>query len=275
MRLLPCAALLAASCATLPAGDEPARSLAAAEAAFAAQSVREDMRSAFLSAFAPEGVFVRGAWTPARAWLAPRPAPPIVLDWRPAHVEAARSGDVGLSTGPWRITPQGAAAPTAYGQFVSVWTRDAGGPWQVAADIGISHPAPTPWDAPLEARTSPGVPGGEPLTQAEAAFSALSAREGMRAAWAAWGAADLRVYREGHPPYVGRGDVARHLWDEARLGWTPEAVRTAASGEFGFARGHYASAAAPGTVAGYYLHVWRHEAAGWRLVLDVVNPAAR
>src|ERR1700674_5265777 len=68
-------------------------SLAAAESAFAAQSVREGMRAAFLAHFADDGVFVRDGWTNANAYLAGRPAPPVVLDWRPVYTEGAVSRD--------------------------------------------------------------------------------------------------------------------------------------------------------------------------------------
>src|SRR2546430_3678148 len=72
-----------AACSVLPTAEDDGSSLARAESAFAAQSVREDMRSAFLVHFAPDGVFVREAWVNAHQYLAAHPAPPIVLDWRP------------------------------------------------------------------------------------------------------------------------------------------------------------------------------------------------
>jgi hypothetical protein len=136
-----------------------AASLAAAEIAFAAHSVREDMRAAFLAHFADDGVFVRNGWTNANAYLAGRPAPPIVLDWRPVYTEVAASGEMGLSTGPWRITSKAKPeAPPAFGQFVSVWKREPGKPWKVAVDLGISHTEPSLWDAALETATAP-APG--------------------------------------------------------------------------------------------------------------------
>src|SRR6202162_2571913 len=78
--------------------------LAAAESAFAAHSVREGMRAAFLAHFADDGVLVRDGWTNGNAYLAGRPDPPIVLDWRPVLAEVAASGEIGLSTGPWKLT---------------------------------------------------------------------------------------------------------------------------------------------------------------------------
>src|SRR5258708_12610247 len=74
------AAFCLAACAQPTRVDsmDAAKSLAAAETAFAAHSVREDMRAAFLAAFADDGVFVRNACLPAHPPLSglPSPAPP-------------------------------------------------------------------------------------------------------------------------------------------------------------------------------------------------------
>ncbi|HSJ98450.1 MAG TPA: DUF4440 domain-containing protein [Myxococcota bacterium] len=272
---LAAAAVALAGCAHSPAMDAPA-SLAAAEAAFAAHSVREDMRAAFLAHFAADGVFVRDGWTNASEFLRTRPAPSIVLDWRAQYVEVAASGDLGLSTGPWRITPRaGPAAPPAYGQFVSVWRRGRGGAWKVAADLGIAHPGPALWDAPLEAATTPGVPAAAldaGIAGAEQRFARDDAEHGARAAYAAHAARDLRFYRTGHAPVAGR-EAALAAAQERRLAWTAERIETAAAADFGYARGRYADAARPGQALGWYLRVWRREPAGWRIVLDVTNPA--
>src|SRR5437763_64410 len=101
-RTLLAGAALAAGCAVAPPDSgsmEPATSLAAAETAFAAHSVRENAREAFLAHFAPDGVLVvPSGWTAARPALEAQPVAPSVLEWRPVHVEAARAGDLGLST---------------------------------------------------------------------------------------------------------------------------------------------------------------------------------
>lgn len=127
------AALVLAACAHRPPAMDVPASLAAAESAFAAHSVREDMRAAFLAAFADDGVIVRNGWTVSNLFLANRPAP--------------------------------------------------GGPWKVEVDLGISHPTDALWSEPLQLRTK------------------------------------------------------------------------------------------PAEVLGWYLRVWRREAGGWRVFLDVINPA--
>lgn len=270
-------ALAAAGCAHTPQpAMSPAQSLAAAESAFAAHSVRAGMRAAFMSHFADDGVFVRDGWTVSNTFLAKQPDPPIVLDWRPVHVEVAASGDFGLSTGPWKITSTAKPdTPPAYGQFVSIWKREGPGPWKVAVDLGIPHPAPVLWDSPLEASVTSGHPGATPLEEAEAAFARDALARGSARAYARFAAGDVRLYRPGSAPALGRAEaLAREVpGAPADLVWTTERSDVASSRDFGYTRGRYAAAQAPDKPLGYFLRVWRHEAPGWRIVLDVVNPA--
>jgi len=269
-------ALALAGCASAPAFEAP-QSLAAAETAFAAHSVRDGMRAAFLAAFADDGVFVRSGWTPAKAHLAPRPNPPIRLDWRPQYVEVAASGELGLSTGPWKLTqPTNPDVPATFGQFVSIWKRKAGGAWQVAVDLGIGHPEPTLWDRPLETLTVEGArsvaaPGG--IEAAEEAFERESRSAGVRSALAIHGSHRLRVYRGGFSPALGKAEaLALSAVTDERIAWTVERAEAAQAGDLGYARGRYASASAPAVPIGHYLRVWRLEGGAWRIALDVVNP---
>ena len=282
MKRLGSALALALAACVGPPGRAPldtAASLAAAEAAFAAHSVRQDMRAAFLAAFAPDGVFVRNGWTVSNDYLRDQPAPPIVLDWRPQYVEVAASGELGLSTGPSKVTSKAKPeAPPAYGQFVSVWRREAGGPWKVAVDLGIGHPTDALWNAPLVTRQLPAPsasPGGG-IAEAEARFAAEARERGLRAAYATHGADDLRFYRAGQPPTATRtAALATSAMAEEAPVFTVERMDTARSGDFGYARGAYAAAGEPGVPLGWYLRVWRREGADWRIVMDVVNDAPR
>jgi len=236
-------AALAGACAQTevraPAMDD-ARSLAAAETAFAAHSVREDMRAAFLANFADDGVFVRGGWTNARASLTPRAAPPIVLDWRPVFTEVSASGDMGLSTGPSKITSKAnPAEPPGYGQFVSVWKREPGGPWRVVADLGIAHAQPVFWDKPLETvavATEPAA-AADTIDAAEERFAAEAKANGLHAAYAKHGSASLRPRRREPTRLAGSrrdfGAVARPVDsynDRRRRPHSPGGGRTPRSG---------------------------------------------
>jgi len=277
--LLACAAT---ACATTPESRSPAlddaRSLATAETAFAAHSVREDMRAAFMAHFADDGVLVRNGWVNAREFLSPRPAPPIVLDWRPAFTEVAASGELGLSTGPWKLTSRAdPGAPAAYGQFVSVWKRDPGAAWRVLVDLGISHPQPVLWDRALEtvAVSAEAAKAGDTIEAAERLFADEARANGAHAAYSKHGSSSLRLYRDGASPIAGK--QASLAWPGLaveRRGWIVEKSEAARSGDFGYARGAY-TAEPRGRPEGWFLRVWHREAGAWRIALDVSNPAPR
>jgi ketosteroid isomerase-like protein len=272
------AALALAACAHTPAQMDHTASLAQAETAFAAHSVREDMRVAFLAAFADDGVFVREGWKVSNDFLRDRQAPPIVLDWRPQYVEASASGDLGLSTGPSKITSKtDASAAPAFGQFVSVWRRAPGGPWRVAVDLGISHAGDALWSAALETRQLTGSGAGAGaggVMEAEARFAADAQARGLRAAYEAHGADNLRLYRPGQAPITTRAAALSAPASAAEPpSWTIERTETSRAGDFAYARGALAARAAPTMPTGWFLRVWRREEGRWRLVMDVVNPA--
>lgn len=257
-----------------PAGM--AASLAAAETAFAAQSVREGLRAAFLAWLSPDAILFRNGPVNGPALISARPDPPIVLDWRPAFVEVASSGEFGVSTGPWTITSRAdAKAPPRHGQFFSVWTRPPGGDWRVKVDLGISHPGPALADAALVAGVTPAIPDatGEAVDAAEARFAHLAAQEGDRAAYAAFASATIRLYREGHAPFLGRdAALASPAAGEGRTAWALASQGASRAGDLAYAIGSYGPPGA--AAAGHYVRVWRREPAGWRVAADVTNALA-
>jgi ketosteroid isomerase-like protein len=267
------ACALLAACTPMPPSPDPGRTLADAESAFAAHSVREGMRAAFIAHFAPDGVFVRDGWTAARAWLEPRPDPPIVLDWRPVHVEVAASGELGLSTGPWKLVPKAdPARPPAFGQFVSIWKREGDAPWQVAVDLGVSHPTDALWGEALRTAALDGQRASETIAHAEAAFALDARTRGLRAAYTAHASPRIRYYREGEPPALGAATaLASGIGEERDWNWIVEKTGTARSGDFGYALGRFAPPGAS-QPTGAYLRVWAAERGAWRIVLDVTNP---
>ncbi len=62
---------------------------------------------------------------------------------------------------------------------------------------------------------------------------------------------------------------------DERFAWVVDRTEISRSRDFGYVRGHYASASAPAKVLGYFMRVWRMERGHWRIVMDVVNPAPK
>lgn len=50
--------------------------------------------------------------------------------WGPAR------GDLGVTTGTWKLTANGAPAPLVTGRYVTVWRKNAAGRWKGLIDIG-------------------------------------------------------------------------------------------------------------------------------------------
>jgi len=111
------------------------------------------------------------------------------------------------------------------------------------------------------------------LVDAERAFSRLSQREGVRAAFLAYLAEDAVLFRPG--PVPGREFVEARPSPPVELTWWPVYAEVAASGDLGYTTGPYVLRdTGPGqggeTQHGYYVTVWRRQADGaWKVVADL------
>lgn len=279
MRRTPACAVLAilgGLAATLTAQPSGAwESLVAAERAFAAHSVRTTMREAFLAHLHPQSIMFSPGPVNGIALYTGLPARPGQLAWAPQVVDVALSGDFGYSTGPHqsRRTPESEVFRQGY--FCSVWVRSATEPWKVLVDLGTAQPEPlsldvVPRDPTPTPSTSAGPAALRSLEDAERTLAAALPGDQV-AAYRAALAPHARVNRDGAPPAEGvDAALARIGARAAVLRATPEKVDVASSGDMGYAYGRLelkgAAADAPPV---YYVRVWRHDAQGWRVVLDV------
>jgi ketosteroid isomerase-like protein len=269
---------LAATAVAARAGEMPSHvaSLVAAERAFAKMSVAVSMRDAFLANLADGAILFNPGPTDGRAIHQDRAPSAVVLSWEPSYAEVAASGDFGFTTGPWEFRPDKDSEPTGFGHFVSVWKKQADGSWKVALDVGINHERlaakpgelslrassdPEPW--PLDAK---GVAAARAaLLDTDRAFAIALAR-GAAGAYRAHGADDVRYYRAGAVPVIGREAVGRVVGEsggEAIAEAT--AADVAASGDLGYTIGQKGA-----PVTAWYVRIWRLDAGRmWTLVLDI------
>ncbi|HEX4859414.1 MAG TPA: nuclear transport factor 2 family protein [Usitatibacteraceae bacterium] len=244
--------------------------LAAEEGRFAAHSVRHGMRAAFIAYMAPDALLLRPEPVNAQEFLGPRPDPPIILDWRSQLAAVSASGDLGFSTGPWkRVAKADPAAPPAYGQFFSVWKKQADGTWKVLLDHGISHPQPSLADALLRTVELPKAPALK--GDAEGAFADRVRKDGVRAAYRVVAHPLARLLREGVAPLEGAALREALATMPEAVNWEILASGVSAAGDFAYSLSRYSrSGQAPGR--GHALRVWvRHEGA-WSLLGEVETP---
>jgi ketosteroid isomerase-like protein len=286
-RWLWAAGAVALAAAGVQAGAGSMDSLVQAERAFARTSVQTSQREAFLANFADDGVWFSPGPENTKDALRKQPAPASpparTLDWEPTTGDVAASGDLGYTTGPYVSTPRAPDAPPRTGWFFSVWRWRGDVRWKVAADFGIECPASGPLRPNAfkraevravqpKAKAGPKVSADE-VRAAEAAFAALAGERGLQAAYGEWSTKDVLVYRQGSRPLDGRVAVLS-VTPSAPLRLTLQLSHAEASqaGDLGFTYGAYTEAAERGEPkSGYYLHVWKRLADGWKLAVDVTN----
>lgn len=247
------------------AAEAPAAAgLATAEFAFAARSVASDMKQAFLSVLADDGILFRPGPVAGREVMEKNPAPPIELNWRPAFVHVSADGLLGVSTGPARIlskTDPGRAPH--YTHFLSIWEK-RGGVWKLRVDVGIDHPEPFLADAWLELSQGSGKgPGLDALKLAEQRFNERARVAGYVAALQEMGDANIRVYRTPLKPMIGQLALMGQQGASQFLGKgaVGEVLQQgiAGSGDLGWSIVRLAATDGPAPTVAHALRVWRFQ----------------
>ena len=149
-------------------------------------------------------------------------APETGLDliWEPTFAAIARSADFGYTTGPakWKANKKEEKF-LGYGQFVSIWKKQKDGSWKVALDCGIENPEPAGKPEPLrmfvpeegqQVKTVDARRKALPLQEAHQKFVDAAKTNSADAALGV-AAEEIRVYREGSFPAVGKSAAAALL----------------------------------------------------------------
>ena len=258
----------------IPEGGGTAESLAAAEQAFAHESVEKGMRTAFLNALSDDGVVFDpgpGGHNGKKVWQS-KPASPAVLEWQPILAVVASSGDLGYTTGPWNYRKTPNERPAAFGEFVSVWRRENGN-WKLLCDVGSDHPAPSAPPPELKLINLPHPSESRPAQLAE--FQAIDREYAANRAMHLEAMADdaIRLYRPGKFPALGKSAAAEVLKaDATAITFGESKAELSRNGDLGFLGGEYRADGAE-AATGDYLRIWRKaERGGWRLLLDLLHP---
>jgi len=225
---------------------------------------------------------VTGVQTGALPILLEHPAPPPppdkkpLLAWQPNFAGMAASGDMGFTTGPWEAKADiKDEKPQGYGHFVTVWKKQADGSWKFVVDLGISHPQSggpqTLWQPTDNNKKTSFKP-----VDVAAATEALLARDRKYtdASFAEYASPDVRLYRAGHLPYIGRQAAAEVLSkSKGHIIWKPIGGDVSRAGDLAYTHGTYKLADDAKNVPehGSYVRIWKMENGVWRIVMDVIN----
>ena len=255
--------------------DEAVRSLVDAEKKFYETGQAKGTRAAFLEWLADDAIVFRpGPVNGKEAWSR-RPETGLDLVWEPTFAVIARSGDFGYDTGPakWRAKKTDEKF-SGYGHFISVWKKQKDGAWKVVLDCGIEN-MKSDAKPPLQLVTPKNRGQGtvESLQQSQGAFMA-TAKLDFTKAFRQFGSDEVRLYRDGSFPTVGKKAAAELLGSE-QAGVAMEVLRSdmSSSGDLAYSYGSCSDTRTQPGRAGNFLQIWQTDASGaWKLVLDWQQP---
>ncbi len=274
-------------------GVNDLRSMVETERSFARMSEEKGTREAFAAFIADEGILFRPTAVLGKKWMQENPLPPSttrpLLAWQPIFAFVSNAGDLGYTTGPWQYKKDiKDAQPTAFGNFMTVWKKQADGSWKFALDLGVGNPepkGPVPMWPPDQGQMGQEIStrvdqqvARSGLLEAERKFSQVSAELGARESFLLYAAKDVRLFRNDHFPFVGKMAAADALAPvTAEWTWTSLFAGVSISGDLGYAYGTYELREKGGSVSerGNYARVWKKVLGDWKLVIDVADPLPR
>ena len=249
--------------------EDPFVSLVAAEQNFAADARRFGITPAFRSHAASDSVLLRPEPVAALDHLATQvDAPDLSLEWWPAMAGIASSGDLGFTTGPYRVA-QGKRVLD--GQFLTIWSRGADRRWRWFLDHGLpAQPealsVPLPRQVTRFAAATPATADdlGNGLDAAEQVLNAAYIEKGIAGLLPVL-AEDGYLLRPRNLPLrkaevPGLAPDARRFGIAERLG-----MRVSAAGDLAASYGRLVPSAGP---PAYYVRVWRRNGTRWQLLID-------
>ena len=256
------------------------------ERAFAHTATLKGQRDSFLDYFADDAIALTPLPTSAKERLRSRPAEPFAateLKWEPRTGDIAASGEIGWLTGPSSYHAPGETR-LQYGNYLSVWRRQADGAWRVFIDVGVGTPQPASFPTGFTRFPFGGRYAGKEGKAAAARTllerdRELNARIGADGAGNGFGqrlSGSARLHRNGIMPLVDRAAIIAWLErNAASMSATTGAADASESGDLGYSYGTYElKGASP--EGGAYVRVWTRDASGaWFVVADVTQSVRR
>lgn len=250
--------LLCAFQATRTPREKELESLANAERAFAATSVKKGFHQAFVEHLAEDGIVFAPAPTNGRKLHAEAPDSKAILSWYPMYADISGSLDWGYTTGPYvfKANPED-AKPAGAGFYLSVWKKQPDGQWKVAIDMGNSF-------SPDLIRKETYKPAPEVKTGKGKATDLLAKDVQPLQPYVE----ETLIYRHGEYPAKYK-DVT--IAPAADVTYTNLGHDISPASDMAYTYGSYQQ----GNNSGHYLKVWKVLDGEWKLVAHNLVPDSR
>jgi len=284
MLILPLVLLLSAPPVAAPAPSPAFGGLVSADYTFADAVSAKSIRAGFMGTLRKDSLVFIPRPVNGLDYYRTQLETGAQLRWSTVAGDAAQSGDLGYTTGPFTYRRSKEESDSAFGWFVTLWQREGNGPWQPRLDIGI--PTPDPSDNPQPAAlprpaAAPLAPVAGPLgnpaelLEMDRAFgkeAETASRPGAKDYTAAYKAHvddNVRFYRRMHFPVEGSRRLTVAL-DPGPVSWEPTEGFVSAAGDLGCTRGLLHHTLQDGTLTTCsYVRMWKKAGGAWKLTLDL------
>ena len=257
-------------------GQSDLQKLVDTEHAFARLAADKDTRTAFLANMTDDAV----VFTPEQAaakpiWEARKPNGSL-LSWAPNFADVSNTGILGYTTGNWEWrSKRKNDTPSAFGDFITLWLRQPDGKYKWVVDIGVEHPKPekysTEWTTAASQKAeknSTKTPTANPAEE----FYHLAEAKGVAKAYEKFANDDIRSYREGKLPILGKSEVLKLLKsDKAAFSFAKRSTAFA-SGDISYNLTTYTRTLSRKIEKGSFLQIWKFYNGKWHIVLDIFKP---
>ena len=247
------------------------------EHAFAAIAAEKGARAAFLENLADDGLVFNPDKVNGKALWSAKPEASYLLSWAPNYADISSNGILGYTTGNWEYRAKGKDdAPSAFGDFVTVWLRQPSGKFKFVIDIGVGHAKPdkylTEWTTSADNGAGK-IAGDSAASEIATEFYQLATARGIVKAYETYAADDIRVYREDKFLILGKKNfrslVSR---DKAVVTFAKRGVFFS-SADLAYSTNAYTRFADGKIVEkGNFMQIWKLRGGKWHIVLDIFKP---
>ncbi|MDF1612587.1 YybH family protein [Stygiobacter electus] len=264
-------------------------SLISTEYSFSKSAAEVGTRDAFLKFISDDGIIFRPNPVNGKKFLSESKPSGGLLSWYPVIAFVSRAGDLGFTTGPWQWRQNRIdSVALAYGNYCTVWQREANNEWKFVIDLGNRNDKPSVLPERLKIDTTKlnssflikMIKHEKPdeLIELDKQFALISSKIGVEAAYKKFVNDKSRLLRDGKFPIIGRQQISEYFTQQfAGYNLKPIDGRISSSKDFGFTYGEL-EIIKPDSVRravskerNNYMRIWKKEQKRWIIIVEVAN----
>jgi ketosteroid isomerase-like protein len=234
-------------------------------------------KAAFLANMTDDALVFNPDKTNAKTLWASRGESQSLLSWAPNYADISANGLLGYTTGNWEYRPKGKDdQPAAFGEFITVWLRQADGRYKFVIDIGVGHSKPekysTEWTTSL-LKTKDTNEKNSSASDAATGFYTAMAGKSVRKAYETFAADEVRSFREEKAPILGKKSLLSSVKNDKATYSLGKRSSFFGSADIAYNTSGYTRIVGGKIVEkGNAMQIWKLIGGRWRIVLDIFKP---